>query len=206
MNQEEELENLQFEGLIAGLINDDFGNCTDFILPEIIVGLRGNLNALSKAGDLKSAGIGNKLNYHQNQEIRGDKIHWIDGGSNNEFELIYLQKMEKFMLYLNKTCFTAIKGFESHYASYGITHIYKRHLDQFKNENGRKFSTVLYLNDNWVEEDGGNLSLYPAGKNQVNIIPSGGRLVLFRSDEMEHEVQASNTRNRQSIAGWMKSD
>lgn len=204
MNQEEELEQFQFEGLIAGLISDGFGDCHDFISPEIIIGLRENLLALTKAGELKPAGIGSKLDYQQIKEIRGDKIHWLASNSCNSFEAIYLQKMEKFILYLNKTCFTAINGFESHYASYGKSHIYKRHLDQFKNEKGRKFSTVLYLNENWLAEDGGNLALYPKGKNQINIMPSGGRLVLFRSDEMEHEVQASKIRDRQSIAGWLK--
>jgi len=35
--------------------------------------------------------------------------------------------------------------------------------------------------------------------------PIGGRMVFFSSDEMEHEVHPSFTRERISIAGWFKS-
>jgi SM-20-related protein len=117
---------------------------------------------------------------------------------------LYLKKVEKFILHLNKTCFTSIKGFESHYATYEKKSFYKRHIDQFKNEKGRQFSIVLYLNQDWKAADGGMLSLYPHGEEQIDISPLGGRMVLFRSDEMEHEVHASSTRERSSIAGWLK--
>ena len=50
------------------------------------------------------------------------------------------------------------------------------------------------------------LTLYPDGKKQIDIAPHGGRMVFFRSDEMEHEVNASYTRDRNSIAGWMKTN
>ncbi|WP_430407005.1 2OG-Fe(II) oxygenase [Fluviicola sp.] len=63
---------------------------------------------------------------------------------------------------------------------------------------------VLYLNEDWKKEDGGLLSLYPKAGQQIDISPLGGRMVLFRSDEMEHEVNPSLTRTRNSIAGWLK--
>jgi len=77
-------------------------------------------------------------------------------------------------------------------------------LDQFKSEKGRKFSIVLYLNHDWKAEDGGTLSLYPTKGDQREISPLEGRIVFFRSDEMEHEVYPSFTRERNSIAGWLK--
>ncbi|MFT6941403.1 MAG: SM-20-related protein, partial [Cyclobacteriaceae bacterium] len=122
----------------------------------------------------------------------------------NPFEVIYMNKIEKFILYLNKTCFTSIKSFESHYANYETGSFYLRHKDQFKNETGRKFSIVLYLNVDWKDADGGVLSLYPTDRQKIDISPIGGRIVLFRSDEMEHEVSASFTRDRSSIAAWLK--
>ena len=63
---------------------------------------------------------------------------------------------------------------------------------------------VLYLNKDWNKKDGGLLSLYPEGGEQKDVSPLGGRMVLFRSDEMEHEVFPSFTRERISIAGWLK--
>lgn len=205
MNDEEIQEQHQFEALIIGLIDNGYGCCNDFILPSTVIGLNANILNLIKSDHMEPSGFGNKIDFQKDKNIRGDLINWIGEKSTNEFELIYLKKIEKFILYLNRTCFTSIKSFESHYAMYEKESFYKRHIDQFKSEKGRKFSTVLYLNQNWdEEEDGGILSLYPNGEKQINISPLGGRIVLFRSDEMEHEVHASFTRNRKSIAGWLK--
>lgn len=204
MDDEERLEQSQFEKLIHGLIDDEYGCCNDFMLPATITGLRANIQSLRKSGDMKPSGIGNKTDSQKDTSIRGDTINWLVEESTDQFESIYLKKVEKFIIYLNRTCFTSIKSFESHYASYERKSFYKRHLDQFKNEKGRKYSIVLYLNQDWEKEDGGMLSLYPKERQQVDISPFGGRMVLFRSDEMEHEVHASFTRERRSISGWLK--
>ena len=197
-------EQAQFEELIQGLIDHNYGCCNDFLLPNVVTGLRNNIQTLDDLGKLKPSGIGNKSNFKKNKKIRGDKINWIENQSINEFEAMYSKKIQHFISYLNKTCYTTIKNFESHYASYEKNSFYKRHIDQFKSEKGRQFSLVLYLNENWKEEDGGNITLYPKDLEQINISPLGGRLVLFRSDEMEHEVKPSLTRQRNSIACWLK--
>ena len=206
MDDEEQQEQNQFEALIQGLIDDEYGCCDNFILPETILGLRANINKLYETGDMKSSGIGNNSDFHKDKNIRGDYINWIEEQSTNQFEIIFLKKIDKFIMHLNNTCYTSINSFESHYASYEKTNFYKRHIDQFKNEKGRKYSIVLYLNHDWKQEDGGLLSLYPEGKKQIDIAPLSGRIVFFRSDEMEHEVNASFTRDRKSIAGWMKTN
>lgn len=204
MNKEELQEENQFEGLIQGLIENEYGCCDDFILPGIVSGLSDNIQRLSKSENMISSGFGNKVDFKKDSSVRGDKINWIADESTNPFEMSYLKKVEKFILYLNSTCFTSISTFESHYSSYEKSSFYKRHIDQFKTEKGRKFSIVLYLNEDWKKEDGGLLSLYPKQGEQVDISPLGGRMVLFRSDEMEHEVNPSFTRERNSIAGWLK--
>ena len=198
------IETAQFERLIQGLIDDEYGFCDDFFLKENMEGLRGNMLTLDALGKLKTAGIGNKTAFQNNQLIRNDKVKWIEENSENVFELIYLQKIWRFIDYLNKSCFTSIKTFESHYANFEVGSFYKRHLDQFKNEKARKFSIVLYLNQNWETADEGCLSLYPLNGKQTEIAPIEGRLVFFRSDEMEHEVRPSTTRERKSITGWLK--
>lgn len=204
MNKEELQEEIQFEGLIQGLIDNEYACCDDFILPGIVSGLSDNIQRLSKSENMISSGFGNKVDFKKDSSVRGDKINWIADESTNPFERSYLKKIEKFILYLNSTCFTSITTFESHYSSYEKSSFYKRHIDQFKTEKGRKFSIVLYLNENWKKEDGGLLSLYPKAGKQIDILPLGGRMVLFRSDEMEHEVNPSFTRERNSIAGWLK--
>tara|TARA_B100000795_G_scaffold225955_1_gene181821 strand:- start:1263 stop:1880 length:618 start_codon:yes stop_codon:yes gene_type:complete len=204
MSTDEHHDQNQFEELIQGMIDNNYGYCDNFISPSTVQGLRDNLKDLNKLGELKASGLGNKKVVHINKKIRGDKIHWIDNASINPSEIIYLNKINKFVEHLNNTCFTAINSFESHYSTYEKTKFYKRHLDQFKSEKGRQFSIILYLNKDWKDTDEGALSLYPKNGAQKNITPSGGRLVFFRSDEMEHEVQPSNTRERRSIAGWLK--
>lgn len=204
MEENNKQEYDQFEGLIQGLIDNQYGCSNDFFLPEIMEGLRNNLTNLNTSGSLKSAGIGNKKDFQTNTAIRRDKVNWIDEQSSNSFEEVYLRKIWRFIHHLNQSCFTSIKTYESHYASFEVGSFYKRHLDQFKTEKGRKFSIVLYLNQDWKEEDEGKLSLYPLKGEQKDISPLEGRIVFFRSDEMEHEVHPSMTRERSSIAGWLK--
>lgn len=203
------LENLkefnQFEKLITGLIDNNYGFCDDFTSQSTSVGLRNNINRFIKNGEMHHSGIGNKEDFQKNKSFRGDKIKWMVDSSEDKYEAIIQNKIENFIEHLNSTCFTAINQFESHYASYERNNFYKRHLDQFKNDNQRKFSIILYLNENWTNEDGGILSLYPTNGDQIDIAPIEGRIVFFRSDEMEHEVNPSFTRSRLSIAGWLKS-
>jgi SM-20-related protein len=62
----------------------------------------------------------------------------------------------------------------------------------------------MYLNVNWVEKDGGQLSITRAEGDQ-QITPVNGKTVFFRSNEMEHEVLVTN-KPRLSITGWLKRD
>lgn len=197
-------EQKQFEELIQGLIDNNYGCCNDFLLASTLAGLRENMDALKALGSMKIAGIGNGKMFQQDSLVRSDKINWIGDKSSNPHERIYLKKMRRFIKYLNKSCYTSIKTIESHYASYEQGNFYSRHLDQFKTEKGRKFSIILYLNEDWKEEDGGALALYPLDGILTDILPLEGRMVFFRSDEMEHEVKPSQTRERKSIAAWLK--
>jgi SM-20-related protein len=56
--------------------------------------------------------------------------------------------------------------YECHFARYGEGAFYKKHLDAFKTPEEshlpkRLLSSVLYLNRDWGNEDGGELLLYP---------------------------------------------
>ena len=194
----------QYEQLIQGLIASNYGCIDDFITTDEVAGLRNNIKSLTDVGRMHAAGLGKNDNFQKDKRFRGDRIKWLNQSDNDTQENIFHLKINGFIAHLNKTCYTSINSFESHYASYEKDSFYKRHLDQFKNDSSRKFSVIMYLNEDWLETDGGLLSLYPEGKAQINISPKGGRLVFFRSDEMEHEVKPSTTRERISIAGWMK--
>ena len=67
----------------------------------------------------------------------------------------------------------------------------------------RAISAALYLNDQWLPEDGGQLRIYLGGGRSEDVLPQGGRLVAFLSDRFEHEVLPAR-RERMSFTGWFR--
>lgn len=157
---------------------------------------------MQKEEKMTAAGIGNNVVKDPRQKMRGDKIFWMDKENSNVFEQEFLLLVDDFIEYLNRTCYTGINSYEFHYAVYEEGSFYKRHKDQFNNDDNRKFSLISYLNDDWLEADGGQLLVYPEEGVQ-EISPRSQTAVFFKSNEMEHEVTIAN-RSRMSITGWLK--
>ena len=197
-----ESDESKFEELIQGLISNQFGVVDDFLDQDLIIGLRLNLQKRRNANEMHPAGIGKRFSFQKNLKVRGDQISWIDNASEDSFEKSFVNRISALVDYLNRTCYAGINDFEFHYAFYEEGSFYKRHLDQFQADLGRKFSLVTYLNDNWSDDNGGKLSLYLHDRD-ISIFPYGARSVFFKSDEVEHEVHPAN-RSRISIAGWLK--
>jgi SM-20-related protein len=192
----------KFESLIEGMLDHHYGIVDDFIPQALVERLRANLLHRIDSGQMINAGVGQHASYHENGKVRMDKISWIEDDHSDVAEEKYHRLLWSFIGYLNTTCYTGLNGFESHFAVYGIGSFYKRHLDQFKTDSGRKYSVVLYLNDLWEETDGGQLVMYD-GEEHIMVSPKGGRAVFFESDRIPHEVLPAS-RTRMSIAGWMK--
>jgi len=149
---------------------------------------------------LKKAGIG-KENKQINAGIRGDFIQWIDKATAPAPIKKYTDTLDELRLFLNQSLYLSLKDYEVHLAMYPAGSFYKRHLDQFKSDDHRKLSVILYLNQNWGESHGGHLRMYLENEVQ-DFLPIAGRLICFRSDMIEHEVLPA-TRERKSITGWM---
>ena len=193
----------KFEVLIEGLLANNYGVCDDFLQPELVRALRRNLLGMHTAGEMHAAGIGQKADFQRDETVRGDVIKWLDDAPEDDAEQELLDHIQAFTDYLNRTCFTGINGSEFHYAYYAQHSFYKRHIDQFKADQGRQYSLVIYLNENWQEADAGQISLYTAD-GEKRLLPLGGRAVFFKSDVLPHEVHASATRYRLSVTGWLK--
>jgi SM-20-related protein len=191
-----------FDLLIDSYLDHNIGVDTGFLNAELCKGLRENILQLQKDDLMVAAGIGNNKVKDTTQKMRGDKIYWMDKSRDNIYEQEFLQRVENFIEHLNRTCYTGINSYEFHYAVYEEGSFYKRHKDQFKNDSDRKFSLINYLNDNWLEEDGGQLLVYQNDTVQ-KILPQSQTAVFFKSDEMEHEVTMAH-RSRMSITGWLK--
>jgi SM-20-related protein len=151
--------------------------------------------------NFKKAGIGKSQGLQINESIRGDYIHWLDKTTAEPAVKVYLDRLHHLVQYLNQALFLSLKDYEVHQTIYPIGTYYKRHLDQFKHDDHRKLSVICYLNENWKAEHGGQLRIYlPDGPQ--DILPIAGRLVCFRSDQLEHEVLPAS-RERLSLTGWI---
>ncbi len=191
-----------FDLLIDSYLDNNVGMDTHFLSERLADGLLQNIVQLQKDDRMKAAGIGNERVKEAGQQMRGDKIYWMDKTHDNIFEQEFLRQAEDFIERLNSTCYTGINAYEFHYALYEAGSFYKRHKDQFQNDSNRKFSLINYLNNDWLEEDGGQLLLYQNAEVQ-KILPHSQTAVFFKSDEMEHEVTKAH-RSRMSITGWLK--
>lgn len=194
--------NNHFDLLIDSYLDNNIGIDECFLSKTLSNGLLENILQLQRDQLMTSAGIGNEGVKDTNQKMRGDKIYWMDKHHNNIFEEEFLVQVEDFIDRLNNTCYAGINGYEFHYAAYEEGSFYRRHKDQFKNDNNRKYSLINYLNENWLEEDGGQLLVYQNDTVQ-RILPQSQTAVFFKSDEMEHEVSVAK-RPRMSITGWLK--
>ncbi|AFL80561.1 putative proline hydroxylase [Aequorivita sublithincola DSM 14238] len=202
--QLEFIENPLFETIISNLLQQQYSIVNDFFSSEEVEVLRNSLLAKYEADRFKKSAIGNRTNEEVDKTIRGDFILWMDENNANEAELIFFKKISELVTYLNSTCFLGILHKEFHYAIYPTGTFYKRHLDTFQNDDRRKLSIVCYLNEeNWLCENGGELTIY-TDKDAINILPLPGRLVIFESQILEHEVKAVKASERMSITGWLK--
>ncbi len=201
-------ENTVYENLITEILENSYSIIDDFFDASEIEELRDSLKDIYEADCFKKAAIGDKFNEEVDKTIRGDFILWINEAEGRAVERRFFNKINNLVDYLNRTCFLGILQKEFHYAVYPTGTFYKRHLDTFQNDDRRKLSMVCYLNDDsWVATNGGELTLYlPSenGETGLDIIPKPGRMVIFESQVLEHEVKPVLASERLSITGWLK--
>lgn len=175
----------------------------NFFLPEkLTIALAAECHLLSRAGEMKLAKVGRADEQVLRLDIRGDRIAWLKSGQSTDCDH-YLQMMENLRIALNRTLYLGLDEYESHFALYSSGMSYLKHLDRFQDDDRRTVSAVIYLNPDWLPEQGGALRLHPEGRCVEDISPTGSRLVLFMSADMPHEVLPA-TRDRLSLAGWFR--
>ncbi|WP_405574363.1 2OG-Fe(II) oxygenase [Winogradskyella sp. Asnod2-B02-A] len=197
------VENALYERVISDISSQKYSIVDDFFSEDEVIALRHSLLLKYEEDAFKKSAIGNKTNELVKKAVRGDIILWIDENVINTAEQLFFNKINDLKDYLNRTCFLGINQKEFHYAIYPKDTFYKRHLDTFQNDDRRKLSFVCYLNsEDWKPENGGELVLYLDGEDKI-IYPFHGKVVIFESQELEHEVKPVNTQ-RLSITGWLK--
>jgi SM-20-related protein len=191
----------QFEKIADGLANDGIALVDDFLSKEEVSDITHTDEFKNGMLRFKKAGIGKLQEKQINESIRGDYIQWIDRANTEPQIHLYLERLSQLMTFLNQSLFLSLKDLEVHMTIYPTGSFYKRHLDQFKKDDHRKLSVICYLNENWREDEGGQLRVYLPSSIK-DFFPAAGRLVCFRSDQLEHEVLPA-TRERLSLTGWL---
>ncbi len=193
-----------FEGIISSFLANKVGLSSNFLSEDLSGKLKASLLLLLQEQQFKAAGIGNHSKLLTDKAIRSDLIYWLDRKHNDLVENNFFDQIDAFVKYLNQTCYAGITGYEFHYAYYDEGSFYKRHLDQFQDNHSRAYSMIMYLNNDWLLADGGQLCIYQQGLPQI-IDPINGKCVFFKSSELEHEVLL-NHKPRMSITGWLKTN
>jgi SM-20-related protein len=205
------MDDLQLDPLYEKVIDDLMGQkysiVDNFFNKEEVLALRTGLLEKYEEDRFKKSAIGNQANEKIIDAIRGDFILWLDEQNATGNEAQFFSKLNDFKDYLNRTCYMGINETEFHYALYPEGTFYKRHLDSFQNDSRRKLSMVCYLNaEDWKPEYGGELTIYlneNGSEKEINVYPVQGRMVVFESQILEHEVKPVK-RERLSITGWLK--
>lgn len=193
-----------FSNIITALATTGVGIFPNFIDGNIAASLRHDISTLPP-GALTPAAIGRERQQQTNERIRSDKTRWLEGDS--PIQGYYLAMMRRLKQALNRQLFLGLKDYECHYALYQRGDFYKKHLDAFRGRGNRRITTVLYLNDDWHIDDGGELVIYAeqGADTLYRVLPTAGTLVCFLSENFPHEVLPAH-RDRLSIAGWFRID
>lgn len=190
-----------FDSIADGLAGPGYAVVDQFLSQNEIDSILALDEFQQAATQFKKAGIGKSKDLQINEAIRGDFIQWLDKQTAPEPLQIYLTRLHEMVRFLNQALYLSLKDVEVHMTVYPAGSYYKRHLDQFKHDDHRKLSVICYLNNDWMPEHGGQLRMY-LGDETKDFLPIAGRLVCFRSDQIEHEVLPA-TRERKSLTGWV---
>ncbi|WP_338354895.1 2OG-Fe(II) oxygenase [uncultured Marinobacter sp.] len=173
---------------------------------NLLAALKQEVQILDRTDAMKKAGIGRGSDLVRDRSVRRDKIAWLQGVTAPQAALF--EFFEMIRQGLNQRLFLGLKRFETHYATYHSGDFYKQHLDSFKGRASRVVSLVLYLNEEWQAADGGALQVFNRDNDHEvcgTVLPEAGRMALFMSEEIPHEVLPAN-RTRYSLACWFRQD
>ncbi|GHB25535.1 2OG-Fe(II) oxygenase [Salinicola rhizosphaerae] len=194
----------QLSALIDGLVARGWYAGTGFIDAGLCRELHADLAGLRARDALQEAAIGRGDERTLRRDIRGDAIHWLDRESLAQRR--YLALMAELQQQINVALYLGLFEFEAHFAHYPPGAFYRKHYDSFRGRANRVISTVLYLNEAWPADGGGEMALFDEVETErevARIAPEAGTFACFLSDRIPHEVLPTR-QPRVSIAGWFR--
>ena len=153
--------------------------------------------------EFNPAKVGPKNQKLRKEDVRGDYTFWLDPLNPPAPFAILIDFLNDLKQSVNSNLFLGLQEYECHLAFYPPGTFYKKHSDRHTQTSTRSLSFVFYLNEEWNEENGGELVLYDQqGETLQTVTPAPGLFICFLSDEFPHEVKAGN-KERRSFTGWM---
>jgi SM-20-related protein len=132
---------------------------------------------------LRPAGLAR--DHHRDRAVRGDRSMWIDADDAPMAPLF--AGFEALRLEVNAGAWLGLTRFELQLARFaGDGSGYAPHRDALVGPHNRRLTAICYLNRQWITTDGGVLELRV--DPPVELAPLLGRLVVFLSDRVEHQV------------------
>ena len=190
-------------GIIEALAGRGWVEQRNFLPAPLTHTLYAELMAEWEGGKLQKAGIGRGHEHQVIDSIRGDYIHWLERENASPALRELFALMEQFRLYVNRHLLLGLEDYEVMGAYYPAGTHYGKHLDRFQGTDLRSLTTVIYLNPEWDESNGGQLRVYTDDGNTVDILPRAGTLASFITEGTWHEVLPAN-RPRLSLTGWYR--
>jgi SM-20-related protein len=156
------------------------------------------------AARARPAGMGSG-NPRQDGAERGDRILWLDDDAGGPGLQALRRVFDGLELALQRDARLRLGRREVQVAWYpGGGARYARHRDVFRHAAAgprRRVTAIVYLNPGWRPEDGGLLRLH-VGQAPVDVAPAAGRLVVFLSERVEHEVLQARA-SRLAVTAWL---
>ena len=128
---------------------------------------------------------------------RGDRIAWLDPESAPPALAALCERLEALRAAIARDAWLPTTHAEiqaAHYPGGGARYV--RHRDAPEKQNRRRVTAIVYLNPGWTPADGGQLRI-----GEHDLEPIAGRLVVFLSERVEHEVLPAHA-PRYAVTAW----
>ena len=200
-----------------------FAVIPNFLSASDVALLKRDVADLKSEGRFAVAGVGDSSTNRVANEVRVCEQCFVfpqmkhgAGGFQEGRKALYAT-LDRLQQQLTATTGQALDGLltEGLYAAYPSGGFYRRHIDSMPGtpQEIRKFSYLLYCNEDWQPSDGGCLRIHTDGGGElappgaapsfVDVEPRAGTLVVFKSD-VPHEVLDTSA-PRLAVAGWFNS-
>lgn len=187
--------------IIEGLATQGWVVIPEFLTTDETAKLRAQALEKYAAGSFTQASVGQGSNKGIHEQIRRDAILWLEDNEAGAVQA-FLTWLADLRSSLNQELFLGLVESEMHFALYPQGGFYRKHIDNFRGGSARLVTVILYLNQAWQPQDGGELRFY-VNDNFIDITPEAGKLVLFLSENFEHEILPTE-QERLSLTGWLR--